>query len=82
MSRPPLIRQGAGPNELERIYTKLEHERQDLIRMIDASTAPLDNRKLIGARSPAGDESRLRGIPAIGQGVTGAIPGTSPHHTR
>lgn len=30
----------------------------------------------------AGDERKLRGIPAIGRGVTGAIPGTSPHTVR
>ena len=28
--------------------------------------------------TPAGDERRLRGIPAIGRGVGGAIPGTRP----
>lgn len=27
----------------------------------------------------AGDERKLRGIPAIGKSVTGAIPGTIPH---
>ena len=27
-----------------------------------------------------GDNRKLRGIPAIGRGVTGAINGTSPHH--
>lgn len=26
----------------------------------------------------AGDERRLRGVPAIGRGVAGAIPGTRP----
>ena len=30
----------------------------------------------------AGDERKLRGIPAIGRSVTGAIPGTSPHQIR
>ena len=29
-----------------------------------------------------GDERKLRGIPAIGRGVAGAIPGTSPHQVR
>jgi hypothetical protein len=29
-----------------------------------------------------GDERRLRGIPAIGRGVTGAVPGTAPHTLR
>ena len=28
--------------------------------------------------TPAGDERRLRGIPAVGRGVAGAIPGTRP----
>jgi hypothetical protein len=27
-----------------------------------------------------GDTRKLRGIPAIGQGVAGHIPGTAPHH--
>ena len=26
-----------------------------------------------------GDERKLRGIPAIGRGVSGAVPGTAPH---
>ena len=30
------------------------------------------------ATTLAGDERKLRGIPAIGRGVAGAIPGTSP----
>lgn len=30
----------------------------------------------------AGDERKLRGIPAIGRNVAGAIPGTSPHAIR
>ena len=29
-----------------------------------------------------GDERKLRGIPAIGRGVTGAISGTVPHSIR
>jgi len=29
-----------------------------------------------------GDEQKLRGIPAIGRGVSGCIPGTSPHSIR
>lgn len=28
--------------------------------------------------TPAGDERRLRGIPAIGRGVAGAVPGSRP----
>lgn len=34
--------------------------------------------KLTGGRSAEGDAARLRGIPAIGRGVSGAIPGTHP----
>ena len=30
----------------------------------------------------AGDERKLRGIPAIARGVAGVIPGTSPHSIR
>jgi hypothetical protein len=33
------------------------------------------------ATTLAGDPTKLRGIPAIGRNVTGAIPGTSPHAT-
>lgn len=29
--------------------------------------------------SRLGDERQLRGIPAIGRGVAGAIPGSAPH---
>jgi hypothetical protein len=29
-----------------------------------------------------GDTRKLRGIPAIGYGVAGAIPGTAPHLTK
>lgn len=32
--------------------------------------------------SSVGDEQTLRGIPAIGPGVSGAMPGTSPHRVR
>ncbi len=31
-----------------------------------------------GGATPAGDERRLRGIPVIGRGVTGAIADTAP----
>lgn len=33
----------------------------------------------IAGATAAGDERKLRGIPAIGRGVTGAIPNTVPH---
>jgi len=82
--RPPLIRQGGGPDDVLRIYDNLAQERQDLQRMIDTANATetqqeLRRRGVIGARSAAGDEDRLRMIPAIARGVAGAIPGTAPH---
>jgi hypothetical protein len=30
----------------------------------------------------AGDEQKMRGVPVIGRGITGAIPGTIPHADR
>ena len=39
---------------------------------------PVKNRAIIGYRSAAGDQQRLRLIPAIARGVAGAIPGTNP----
>lgn len=82
--KTPLIRQGGGPAALTEIYQTRDQERRDLDRMLTLSTAPettQDRRRrgLIAHRSPAGDEHRLRMIPAIARGVAGAIPGTSPH---
>lgn len=82
--RTPLIRQGGGTADVHRIYDNLNQERQALNRMIDTANATeteqeLRHRGVIGARSAAGDEHRLRMIPAIARGVAGAIPGTSPH---
>lgn len=34
--------------------------------------------RIASSRSAEGDERRLRGIPAIGRGVSGEIPGTHP----
>lgn len=41
----------------------------------DLPSTPNDNRKTL---SLLGDEQQLRGIPAIGRGVEGAIAGTKP----
>ncbi len=32
-----------------------------------------------GGATAGGDERKLRGIPAIGRGVSGAVAGSSPH---
>lgn len=82
--RPPLIRQGGGADDILRIYENLSQERRQLNRMIDTANATetdQDRRRrgVIAARSAAGDEERLRMIPAIARGVAGAIPGTVPH---
>ncbi len=55
----------------------------EILSMIDTANAPTEqqtrrHRGIIGARSAEGDEARLRGIPAIGRNVQGAIPGTRP----
>lgn len=36
----------------------------------------------VGFATPAGDERRLRGIPAIGRGVAGACTDSIPHQQR
>lgn len=35
-------------------------------------------REPVGGATPAGDERRLRGIPCIARGVSGAVPDTRP----
>lgn len=59
---------------------------EEITRMIGTATAPTDEQELrrqgLIAGRPPGDEARLRGIPAIGRNVAGAIPGTSPHSIR
>lgn len=82
--KTPLIRQGGGTDDVLRIYENLAQQRRELNRMIDTANATETeqerrHRGVIGARSAAGDEHRLRMIPAIARGVAGAIPGTSPH---
>ncbi len=39
---------------------------------------PARSRKLVGSRSAENDAGRLRGLPAVGRGVSGAVPGTDP----
>ena len=48
------------------------------LAQITRHTPPLQQPTIIG--TAGGDAHQLRGIPAIGRNVTGAIPGTSPHH--
>ena len=56
----------------------------DILRDVDLDDPILSQRndRLIGHRSAAGDEQRLRMIPVYARGVPGCIPGTSPHGFR
>ena len=55
-----------------------QHNAQMLVRIArETSTSDLPIRAVRGA-TPGGDPIALRGIPAIGRGVTGAIRGTRP----
>lgn len=61
---------------LLRIRHQQEAERQAKImaRLARETTGPIR----VSSSRPAGDERTLRGIPAVGRNVAGAIPGTSP----
>lgn len=69
------------PLELHQYHTQQVAEITAVIDTAKAPTTEQERRRrgLIGERSAEGDEARLRGIPAIGRNVAGAIPGTSPH---
>ena len=58
-----------------RSQQQAEDERK--LEKILAQTAKLEPSDAAGATS-GGDERRLRGLPAIGRGVRGAISGTVP----
>ncbi len=47
--------------------------------LAEATDEAAPPKRVAGARS-GGDEKALRGLPAIGRGVSGVIPGTSPLH--
>jgi hypothetical protein len=75
---------------LPRFYARIEriHDMQRVAKIIleaeDDDGQPQPGNGNGGGRqaagsTPAGAEARLRGIPAIGRGVTGAIRGTVPH---
>jgi hypothetical protein len=64
---------------LER-FRRLQAEREAL-EQVDAilrDVGELDDEPLELRGTAAGDSRRLRGIPAIGRGVSGNQPGTSP----
>jgi hypothetical protein len=73
----PLIRQGEGAAGITRIHAELAAQRAHLERTLNETT---DTTTTTHRTTPAGDSRKLRGIPAIARGVTGAIPGTTPGH--
>jgi hypothetical protein len=71
-----LIRQGEGP---EHAYNRIINERQADRKAIERILAePVEDTTKPTKATAGGDERKLRGIPAIGRGVAGAIPGTRP----
>lgn len=52
--------------------------REQADALLAAYRAQRDARRLV-AVTGGGDPRELRGIPAIGRNVTGAIPGSAPH---
>lgn len=69
---------GGVPELLPR-FTRVMEALEDARRIgrILAETGELPDEPSAGATA-GGDPSRLRGIPAIGRGCSGAIPGTRP----
>lgn len=52
--------------------------RMDGRAAVERALHPAGVPRLVGPRSPGADPQRMRGIPVIGIGVGGAIPGTFP----
>ena len=57
-------------------YLRRQHHATDQAN-IDRATKQTQHEEDL----PQGSAGKLRGIPAIAQGVPGAINGTAPHHT-
>ncbi len=62
------------------LLTQQATQLAEILRDIDPDAPPIQERRYRAALP--GDERALRGIPAIGRNVAGAIPGTSPHSIR
>jgi hypothetical protein len=68
----------AVPQPLPRAYRRqLQVEDQAKLERILAEVVDEEPSSAAGATAP-GDSRRLRGIPAVGRGVAGAIQGTNP----
>lgn len=62
---------------MSRGRARLRNYNQRQLQAITTTNTPITHH-----RSAEGDTQRLRGIPAIGKGVEGAIPGTRPDTSR
>ncbi|HEX5370058.1 MAG TPA: hypothetical protein VFY10_11640 [Dehalococcoidia bacterium] len=62
------------------VHAQLDHHNhiQRTRIELETSTTAITTGKLAKGATAGGDERRLRGIPAIGRGVQGAINGTRP----
>jgi hypothetical protein len=56
----------------------ITHERTNAQQVLTAEKQALEQHQPIHVSKLPGDPQALRGIPAIGRGVTGAINGTRP----
>lgn len=61
-------------------FNRVQQKQEDLAKVerIVNETPETTVVAVVAARSAEGDPRRLRGLPAIGRGVSGAIPGTAP----
>ena len=81
---PPVPPEGEAPmyaallgGEVAHDRAMMEAEQAAVLAKILCETESAEPPTAAGTTS-GGDEARLRGLPAIGRGVSGAIPGTSP----
>ena len=62
------------------LLTAQANQLAQILQDIDPTEPTIQERRYYA--SNGGDHLKLRGIPAIGRSVAGAIPGTSPHGVR
>jgi hypothetical protein len=71
------------PNHWNKRHDELQKHHAQILAEILADLPDEDPLTLHTHRSSnGGDSKKLRGIPAIGRNVAGAIPGTTPHNHR
>jgi hypothetical protein len=72
-----LIRQGEGPAAaIQRHHAEARSRKRTIDQLVDTPEDPTTTRRY--RTTAGGDETKLRGIPAIARGVPGHIPGTRP----